>query len=409
MLATFPVEGGLALVLVRGAADAAVLSAFGAALAMAWLAPPVLTRLGQDAPVAARRLARAVGLSLLASAVLTLGWLLLQSATLAGSTADAPVVLQDTLFGHLVLARLGFLGLAGLALARRWPWPATVLAGAAVATQAGHGHAWAMWDGPSWLVLSSTVHLLAAGAWLGGLLPLLLLVAAAPPGVAVLASARFSPLGTVCVLLLAGTAGFQAFVLVGTLPGLVGTGYGLVAFGKLAGFLGLLGFAARNRFRLTPALGGKRPGPAKRHLLRSIALEAVVGLLVVLAAGLLTSLPPAMHVQPLWPFPWRPSLEAVGEDDALMREVVLAGAVTLAAAAAVGTALLWRWRGWWLVAVAGAFAAWLAVPHLDVLLAEAVPTQVPAVAHRLLQRLHCAGRRLVSRPLCKLPRRAGPR
>jgi len=372
-LATFPVEGGLALVLVRGAADAAVLSAFGAALAMAWLAPPVLAGLGQDAPVAARRLARTAGLSLLASAVLTLGWLLLQSAALAGSAADAPVVLQDTLFGHLVLARLGFLGLAGLALVRRWPWPAAVLAGAAVATQAGHGHAWAMWDGPSWLLLSSTVHLLAAGAWLGGLLPLLLVAAA--PGVAALASARFSLLGTGCVLLLAGTAGFQAFVLVGTPPGLIGTGYGLVALGKLAGFLGLLGFAARNRFQLTPALGGKRPGPAKRHLVRSIALEAVAGLLVVLAAGLLTSLPPAMHEQPLWPFPWRPSLEAVGEDDALMREVVLAGAVTLAAAAAVGTALLWRWRGWWLVAAAGAFAAWLAVPHLDVLLAEAVPTQ----------------------------------
>lgn len=375
MLATFPVEGGLALVLVRGAADAAVLSAFGAALATAWLAPPVLAGLGQDAPVAARRLARTAGLSLLASAVLTLGWLLLQSAALAGSAADAPAVLQDTLFGHLVLARLGFLGLAGLALVRRWPWPAAVLAGAAVVTQAGHGHAWAMWDGPSWLLLSSTVHLLAAGAWLGGLLPLLLLVAAAPPGVAVLASRRFSLLGTECVLLLAGTAGFQAFVLVGTLPGLVGTGYGLVALAKLAGFLGLLGFAACNRFRLTPALGGTASAAAKHCLVRSIALEVVVGVLVVLAAGLLTSLPPAMHEQPLWPFAWRPSLKAVGEDDALMREVVLAGAVTLAAAAAVGTALLWRWRRWWLVVVAGAFAAWLAVPHLDVLLAEAIPTQ----------------------------------
>jgi len=375
VLATFPVEGGLALVLVRGAADAAVLSAFGAALAMVWLAPPVLARLGQDAPVAARRLARAAGLSLLASAVLTLGWLLLQSATLAGSAADAPVVLQDTLFGHLVLVRLGFLGVAGLALARRWPWPAAVLAGAAVTTQAGHGHAWAMWDGPSWLLLSSTVHLLAAGAWLGGLLPLLLLVAAAPPGVAALASARFSPLGTGCVLMLAGTAGFQALVLIGTVPGLIGTGYGLVALAKLGGFLGLLGFAARNRFRLTPALGGMASAAAKHGLVRSIALEVVVGVLVVLAAGLLTSLPPAMHEQPLWPFAWRPSLEAVGEDDALMREAALAAAVLLAAAMAVSAAFLRRWRTRWLVAVAGVAATGLAVPHLDLLLVEAFPTQ----------------------------------
>ncbi len=37
-------------------------------------------------------------------------------------------------------------------------------------------------------------------------------------------------------------------------------------------------------------------------LVRSIASGDRVGLLVVLAAGLLTSMPPAMHVQPLWPF-----------------------------------------------------------------------------------------------------------
>lgn len=152
-----------------------------------------------------------------------MAWLLLQSVAMAGSAAQALVVLRDSLFGHLVLARLGLLGMAGLALARRWAWTATALAGAALATQAGHGHAWAMWDGPSWLLLSSTVHLLAAGAWLGGLLPLLLLIAAAPPGPAARVSNRFSPLGAGCVLLLAGTASFQASVLVGGLPGLIGT------------------------------------------------------------------------------------------------------------------------------------------------------------------------------------------
>ncbi len=61
--------------------------------------------------------------------------------------------------------------------------------------------------------LRRVLHLLAAAAWLGGLVPLLVLVAAAPPGVAALASSRFSPLGAGCVLLLAGTALFQACVL----------------------------------------------------------------------------------------------------------------------------------------------------------------------------------------------------
>ncbi len=375
MLAAFSVEGGPMLILVRSAADAALLSQFGALLALAWLAPPVLALLGRDAPAVARRLAWVAGLSISAAVLLTLGWLAVQSAVLAGSASDSPLVLQETLFGHLLLARLGLLGLTGLALARHRPWLATVLAGAAVLTQAGHAHAWAMYDGPSWLLLSGTVHLLAAAAWLGGLVPLLLLVAAAPPGVAALASTRFAPLGTGCVLLLAGTALFQAGVLVGTPPGLIGTGYGLVALAKLSLFLGLLGFAARNRFRLTPALGGARPDAAKRGLVRSIAAETFVGLLVVVAAGLLTSMPPAMHVQPLWPFAWRLSLEAVQEDASMRHEAALAVAVLASAAVMVAAAFLRRLRARWLIAQAGIVAAFLALPHLDLLFAEACPTQ----------------------------------
>ncbi len=401
MLPDIPIEGGLTLALVRGAADAAVLSGFGGLLALAWLAPPVLAGLGEAAPPVARRLRRLAGLSLAAAAVLTTAWLLLQSVAIAGSAAKAPSVLGETLFGHMVLARLGLLGLAGLALARQWAWTATALAGAALATQAGHGHGWAMWDGPSWLLLSSTTHLLAAGAWLGGLLPLLLLIAAVPHGLAAEASNRFSPLGAGCVLLLAGTALFQTFVLVGTLPGLIGTAYGLTALAKLGGLLGLLAFAARNRFRLTPALGGGSPGTAKRRLVRSIAWESLVGLLVVLAASLLTSLPPAMHEQPLWPFPKRLSLEAAGEDSGMMQEAILAVAVPLAAASAAGVAFMRRWRVRWLAAGIAVAAAWVALPHLEVLLAEAYPTQYwqsPAgfssasiAEGAALYPVHCAG------------------
>jgi len=55
VLPDLPIEGGLALALVRGAADVAVLSGFGGSLALAWLAPPVLPGLGEDAPPVARR------------------------------------------------------------------------------------------------------------------------------------------------------------------------------------------------------------------------------------------------------------------------------------------------------------------------------------------------------------------
>ena len=47
---------------------------------------------------------------------------------------------------------------------------------AAVLLEAGHGHAFAMAHGPSALLVSQALDLLAAGAWLGGLMPLFIAV-----------------------------------------------------------------------------------------------------------------------------------------------------------------------------------------------------------------------------------------
>jgi putative copper export protein len=129
----------------------------------------------------------------------------------------------------------------------------------------------------------------------------LLLLGSASPYAAELAARRFSPLGTVAVFLLAITAAFQFRVLIGGLPGLIGTGYGLTALSKAALFAMLLGLASVNRFHLTPLLATPASKIAKRRLAISIATETGVGLVVVLAAGLLTSLPQAMHMQPIWP------------------------------------------------------------------------------------------------------------
>ena len=53
------------------------------------------------------------------------------------------------------------------------------------------------------------LHLTAAGAWLGGLLPLLIVVREAPLDAAHLAAQRFSTLGTISVGVLAATALLQ--------------------------------------------------------------------------------------------------------------------------------------------------------------------------------------------------------
>ena len=381
-LPAFDLEGGLLLALARGLSVAALLSVFGSLLFRAALAPGVLARVEAGETADFERRWRDLFWSSWAVAMLAmLGWLLLQAASMANASsvtagmAAVPTVLAETQFGHLVLAQLAALLLTALATGqgRRRRWIATGLAATATALQAGHGHAASMYDGPSLLLVSELVHLLAAGAWLGGLLPLLLLVTAVPPLAAADASRRFSPLGVACVLLLAVTAGLQFWELIGGLPGLIGTGYGLMALLKLVLLAALIGLAGRNRFRLTPALATASAPCAKLNLGRSILIETGVGLLVVLAAGGLTNLPPALHVQPVWPFAERLSLVTIEEDADFRLEVIQAGLAVAGALALLVAAALARRVRWPAVALA-AMIAWFAGPHLGLLLVEAYPT-----------------------------------
>jgi putative copper export protein len=303
-LPPFAIAGGLPLALVRGLSVAGLFTVFGAALARVAVMPPALDRAGPEALTALRRWRNLIGSSLVVAVLAFAAWTwliagtLADTPTLAGVAATAWTLLRATAYGHAVLLQLAALGLVALALARRLHRIAAGLAAIAVVLQAAHGHAFAMDPGPSWLLLSTGLHLLAGAAWLGGLLPLLIVVQSVPVPAAALACRRFAPLGTACVLVLAATAGFQVWVLIGGLPRLLGTAYGLVALVKITLFAILLGFAVTNRLRLTPALAGDAPEQARRRMRRSLAGEAAIGLLVVLTAGVLASLPPSMHVQP---------------------------------------------------------------------------------------------------------------
>ncbi len=382
MLPPFEIAGGLPLALARGLSVAGLLSVFGIVLARAAVVPPVWARLAPDGAAGMERgLRRLIWVSVAVAVLASAGWVWSVAGTLADTpamgdiAATVPVLLGHTLFGHVLLLRLGLLAAVAAMARLRARWPAVILAAVAMGLQAAHGHAVSMYGGgPSWLLLSSVLHLLAGGAWLGGLLPLLLMVRAAPPELAWVACQRFSWLGGGCVLVLAGTAFYQFWVLIEGLPGLVGTAYGLVALLKISLFAALLGFAAANHFRLTPALAGDSPEQARRRLARSIGAETGVGLLVVLAAGVLTSLPPSMHVQPVWPFSLRPSLVTVQEDAGFRREVIEAALALGGAVALLLLAALVRQRARWLAVLAAAVIAWLAIPHFDLLLVQAYPT-----------------------------------
>ncbi|MEJ0048599.1 MAG: CopD family protein [Rhodospirillales bacterium] len=98
----------------------------------------------------------------------------------------------------------------------------------------------------------------------------------APPLAGAIAARWFSPLGKLCIAALSLSAAYQGWVLVASIPGLVGTAYGWVVLGKIVLFGVLLGFAAANRYRFAPALLRADPPAAKRVLVRSILVQVVL-------------------------------------------------------------------------------------------------------------------------------------
>jgi putative copper export protein/mono/diheme cytochrome c family protein len=317
-------------------------------------------------------------------AILSAGlWLPLQAAAVTddGSIeqilAAIPIVAWGSHFGSLLLARLALSLLAVLVFwsgRSTWRcWCGLILASAAVVLQVGLGHGVSMAGGLGITLLAGeAVHLLAAAAWLGGLLPLYLLVRSWPVEAARRVVGRFSRLGLGYVLLLTVTIVIQSWVLVGSLAGLVGTEYGRLALVKGVLFALLVGLAALNRLRLMPAMTGAGAALATLRLRRSIAAEIAIGFIVILVAGILLTGEPAIHQQPDWPFAQRFSLVTLSDPDLRLEVLQGAGEACIALASLV-LAIFWR-RGRWAALAVAALLAWWSSPHLGLLLVPAYPT-----------------------------------
>ena len=371
----------IVVALLRGAHMAALVSLFGTLVFLTLVAPAAVAEAAKDAPRLRRRLLRVARISAALALIVGIAWIAVESAVIAGADSVAmtlqalPVVALRTQFGQWLLVR-GVLLLAVLPLLRPWRAGnavAAVLAAMALALQPMLGHAGALGGSlGTTLIISELLHLLAAGAWLGGLLPLFITLGTLPHNAAATACRSFTPVGLSAVLVLGGTATVQVTEFMGGVPGLFGTGYGHIALVKLGLFAVLLTLAAINRLALTDRLAGTAPDAARRHMRVSVATEAVLGTLVVLTAGFLASHAPGTHEQPVWPFAWRPSLSAFYVPE-LRNEVTVA---LLAAGAAVIIAVIgvvWRKVRWPALVVAAITLA-LAIPHLDLLFVEAYPT-----------------------------------
>jgi copper resistance protein D len=163
------------------------------------------------------------------------------------------------------------------------------------------------------------LHLLAAGAWLGGLIPLAMLLswAGSTPEPSTLliaqeATARFSRIGFASVVTLLITGLLNTSYLVGEIPRLVGTDYGYLLLVKLAILIPLMGLASRNRWRLKPRLSAlashndfEKIPPLLAQLRRGVIAEVSIGAAILLIVSVMGITPPARHVQPDWPFSFR--------------------------------------------------------------------------------------------------------
>ena len=136
----------------------------------------------------------------------------------------------------------------------------------------------------NWAV-ATLAHLAMAALWIGALWPLRTMARSGDPGAGP-AAERFGRVAVWAVGVLAVAGAALAWRLLGGPGALFTTSYGWTLLVKLAVVAGLLGLAARNKLRLSPALAAGDPA-AGRRLARSIEWEvAAVAAILVLTAVL---------------------------------------------------------------------------------------------------------------------------
>lgn len=249
-------------------------------------------------------------------------WFVLTAASMSGQTvaeAMAPnvlwTVLSQTDFGNAWLLRFALICAIAAVLvpllssrSARPAWlkaAAVILSAAFVGALAWAGHAIGGQGLEGALHPAADVlHLNAAAAWLGTLVPLALLLGLAATDAAALATARaatlrFSTLGIVSVGTLLCTGLVNTWYLVGTAPALTGTDYGRLLLIKIALFLTMVVIASVNRLELTDRLVEEQSpaaaNDARRKLRRNAAIEASIGVAIIAIVAQLGVLPPASH------------------------------------------------------------------------------------------------------------------
>jgi putative copper resistance protein D len=235
-----------------------------------------------------------------------------------------PSVLSHTHFGTIWIVRFAALG----ALAVCWPLPPRVARPVVLLLAVGlgltttlTGHA-ADWGDFSASVLVDFGHVLAASVWIGGLFALALVifprVSEWPTARVATVTRKFSRLAGFCLALVVLSGTYNAWTQVRVLPALWTTTYGRVLLAKIAVALAVASLGALNRFAVLPGFADTRPSriaqPVTRmlshltatsesgspehlraRLMRYVAAEAALGILILACTAVLTESTPGRH------------------------------------------------------------------------------------------------------------------
>lgn len=308
----------ISLIGIRAIHFAATAIASGVLIFRAAVAEPALDAAGAARVVVMAQIVRAAWLGLAIAVASGAVWVLLQAAAMSGLSLREAVsadilstVLTETQFGTASLCRFA-LAVAMAACLAYDRLPRAHSLGLASSLGLVAGIAWTGHAGSTagdWANLHLTadvLHLVAAAAWLGGLVPLTLMLSQARrseahawASMASQAARRFSILGIVSVGAIISTGIVNAWILVGSFKGLIGTEYGRLLMLKIFLFIIMLVYAAINRLLLTPDLAlppdDKARLKAMCRLTRNSKVEIALGLAIFAIVGALGTLHPAVH------------------------------------------------------------------------------------------------------------------